>query len=99
MVLNLIREAALWIFSMLYDVTDTEQRLALEIERRSAPDPPQNDEKYDEAIDSVYDPVIIGEQIYSASEVLFAVDLPVYRAIGAELCEAAEVAESEERSA
>lgn len=98
-VLNLIREAALWIFSMLYDVVDTEQRLALEIERRSVSSAPRNDEAYDKAIDSEYDVVIIGEQIYTASEVLFAVDHEVYREVGAALCEPAEYEESEERSA
>lgn len=97
-VLDLIREAALWIFSVLYEVTDTEQRLAWEIERRS-PSSPQSDEKYDEAINSAYDEVIIGDQIYSASEVLFAVDEAAYRVVGAELCDAAEYGEDEERSA
>ena len=95
----LVRQAALWLFSLLYDVEDTKQRLPQQIERRSASSAPQNDEAFDRAIDNAYDVVIIGEQIYSASEVLFAVDEPVYRAIGAELCEAAEDAEGEERSA
>lgn len=97
--LTLVRQAALWIFSVLYDVADTEQRLALEIERRSTTTIPQNNEVYDQAIDGAYDVVIIGEQIYSASEILFAVDEPVYRAMGAELCETAEYGEDEERSA
>lgn len=86
-ILHLMREAALWVFSTLYEVADTEQRLAEEIKRRSTPTAPQTDEKYDEAIDSTYDMVIIGEQIYSASEILFAVDESAYHAVGAELCE------------
>ena len=98
-VLYLIREAALWIFSTLYEVADTEQRLAEEIKRRSTPSAPQNDEKYDEAIDNAYDLVIIGEQIYTASEILLAVDEVVYREVGAQLCEAVEYEESEEQSA
>lgn len=97
-VLNLIREAALWIFSILYEVSDTDQRLVWEIESRSSSQP-ERDEKYDEAIDGAFDAVIIGEQIYDASEVLFAVDEPAYRAVGAELREAAEREEGEERSA
>jgi hypothetical protein len=43
--------------------------------------------------------VIIGEQIYTASEILFAVDYEVYREVGAALCEAAEFEEIENRSA
>lgn len=86
-VLNLIREAALWIFSELYDVSDVEQRLGIEIERRSTPTPPQSNEKYDEAIDGTYDVVIFGEQIYSASEILFAVDEAAYYEVGSGLCE------------
>ena len=97
--LMLVRQAALWIFSVLYDVEDMEQRLSLEIERRSASPTSQNNEAYDRAIDSTHDVVIIGEQIYSASEVLFAVDEPVYQAMGSELCESAEYDEDEERSA
>ena len=93
--LTLVRQAALWAFSLLYEVADTEQRVALEIERRSALTIPQRDEVYDQAIDSFHDVIIIGEQIYSANEVLFAVDEPVYRAMGAELCEG----EDKERSA
>lgn len=93
--LTLVRQAALWTFSLLYEVADTEQRVALEIERRSTRTTPQRDEAYDQAIDSFHDAIIIGEQIYSASEVLFAVDEPVYRTMGAELCED----EDEEQSA
>ena len=98
-VLYLIREAALWIFSTLYDVADVERRLAEEIENKTAPAPPPNEKKYDEAIDSAYDLIIIGEQIYTASEVLSAVDHEVYREVGAALNEAAEYEAREERSA
>jgi hypothetical protein len=97
-VLELIREAALWIFSILYADTDAEQRLAYEIEERST-SPPQNDEKYDEAIDREYDVVNIGEQTYLASEVLLNVDDAAYRELGARLCEAQQYVEDEERSA
>lgn len=98
-VLHLIREAALWIFSTLYDVADVERRLTEEIENKTAPALPQNEKKYDEAIDSAYDLIIIGEQIYTASEVLSAVDHEVYREVGAALSEAAEYEAREERSA
>jgi hypothetical protein len=93
--LRLVRQAALWIFSVLYDVPDTEQRVNQEIDRRSALAIPQSNEAYNEAIDSFHDVVIIGEQIYSASEVLFAVDEAAYQTMGAELCES----EDEEQSA
>jgi hypothetical protein len=86
-VLNLIRRAALWIFSVLYEIIDIEQRLALEIEQRY-PGPTKSDATYDEAIDRSYDAVIVGEQIYSVSEILFAVDEAAYYEVGTSLCEA-----------
>lgn len=98
-VLHLIREAALWIFATLYEVADVEQRLSEESLRSSVPPSSQKEQRYDEAIDSAYDLIIIGEQIYTASEVLSAVDHEVYRELGAALCETAEDEAREERSA
>lgn len=93
-----IREAAIWVFSVLYDVVDTEQQLAQEIARRF-PSPPQRDEEYDEAINDVYGEVTVGGRNFSASEVLFAIDDTFYREVGVELCNATESEEGEEQSA
>ncbi|WP_152670631.1 hypothetical protein [Rubrobacter aplysinae] len=93
-----IREAALWVFSTLYDVTDTEQHISEEIEKRS-PTAPQNDVEYDEAINNVYDDVNISGRKYSVSEILFTLDEAFYREVGAELCESANYDKDEGQSA
>lgn len=93
-----IREAAIWVFSILYDIEDTEQRLAQEMAVRF-PSPPQREEEYDEAINSVYGEVNVGGRNFSASEVLFALDDSFYRKLGVELCEAVKYEEGEEQTA
>lgn len=92
-----IREAALWVFSVLYDIEDTEQRLAQEMALRF-PSPPEQDEEYNEAINDFYGETTVGGRKFSASEVLFAVDDAFYRKLGAELC-ATEDEKDEEQSA
>ena len=87
-VLALIRKAALWIFSVLYDVVDTEQRLAQAILNASPSAPPQRDEVYDRALDREYGMIDLGEQSYYVSQVLFAVDYAAYRETGGRLCAA-----------
>jgi hypothetical protein len=93
-----IREAALWVFSVLFDIEDAKQRLAQEMALRF-PSPPQRDEEYDEAINGVYGEVAMAGRNFSASEVLFAVDDTFYRKVGVELCDAMEYEEGEEQSA
>lgn len=86
-VLELVREAALWIFGLLYDVPDAADLLEKEMQLRQ---PPQRDPRYDAAIDEAFDLVQIsdGEQVYEykASEVLFAVDYTAYQELGMQLC-------------
>ncbi len=93
-----IREAALWVFSVLYDIEDTEQRLAQEMELRF-PLPPQRDEEYDEAIDQIYERVIIEGRYFSVSEILFAVNDALYRQLGADLCDTPKYDEDKEQTA
>lgn len=97
-VLEGIREAALWVFSVLYDIDDTEQRLAREMALRF-PSPPERDEEYDEAIDYLYGSVDVGGRAYRASEILFAVDDVFYSKVGVELCGPREYEEGEEQTA
>ena len=85
-VLSLIRKAALWIFSVLFDVTDAENRLDRAIADVLPPAPPQRDGAYDRAIDREYGMVDVADQSFYASEVLFSVDHVAYREIGARLC-------------
>lgn len=83
-VLAVSRRAALWIFSVLYDVPDAEQLLETTI-LELAPEEPQRNDDLDRLIDDAYDMVKIAESLYYPSEVLFAVDHDSYRAIGGEL--------------
>src|SRR5207253_3955375 len=53
-VLALARKAALWIFSVLYDVPDVDGQLAQAILETSPPAPAQRDGAYDRAIDREY---------------------------------------------
>jgi hypothetical protein len=85
-VISLIRDAALWIFSVLYDVPNVEEILEGTI-TASLPKPsPQPDTAYDRAIDHYFGMVEVAGQIYNTSEVLFAADDIAYREIGTRLC-------------
>ena len=84
-VLRTAKEAALWVFSFLFEVADTESELEREI-RDSVPESDTTQEPaFDDAIDTNLGIVEIGENAYFASELLFAVDKVAYRAIGEEL--------------
>ena len=84
-VLKIIREAAVWIFSVLFDVIDANLLLEKAIADSSPPSPPPPDEKYNKAIDRKYGMVDVGEESYYVSEVLFAVDYGAYRDLGSRL--------------
>jgi len=95
-VLGLTRKSALWIFSLLFDVSDAEQRLAQAIANTSLPAPPQRDSVFDRAIDRKYGMVDVCDQTYYTSEVLFSVDYTAYREAGAKLCSGDEAGAGEE---
>ena len=86
-VLRIAREAALWVFSFLFDVADVESELerAARDSARGSDEPPNPE--FDEVIDLNFDIVEIGDNAYLASELLFAIDNNAYRAIGEELLE------------
>ncbi len=86
-VLLITRKAALWIFSLLFEVGDPGKLLESAISDLAPPTPPQRDESFDRAIDREYGMVEIGEQIFYASEVLFSVDYWGYRDVGVRLCQ------------
>jgi len=94
-VLSLVRRAALWIFALLFDVPDVEQRLAQAIADASPPVPAQRDVTYDRAIDSKYGMVEVCDQSYHSSELLFAADYAAYRDAGTRLCSSDQMAEGE----
>jgi hypothetical protein len=86
-VLSIARRAALWIFGLLFEVPEVEQRLDGVLAEMDTPAPPQRDKSYDDAIDQIYGIVEVGDQAFLASEVLFSVDYEAYREVGARLCE------------
>jgi hypothetical protein len=95
-VLALVRNAALWVFSLLFSVPDVEARLAQAIIDLSPPSEPKPDDNYDRAIDAVYGMVQVGDQSYYASEVLFSVDPTAYKGIGTRLCDSETAGEGAE---
>lgn len=84
-VLKIVRDAALWIFGILFDVKDVEAALNKAIIDRSPLTSPSREKTLDIAIDAQYGIVDVGEQSYYASELLFAVDYNAYRELGGRL--------------
>ena len=83
--LQIARGAALWIFSILFDVNDPEAALEQAILNRSPRQPPAQENDFDKAIDERYGIIAVGEQDYYASDLLFAVDHTAYRDLGEKL--------------
>jgi len=83
--LLLIRKAALWVFSVLYNVADAESVLTSEIAGGSPPSPPEPDPHLSRAIDNACGMVEVAGQPYHTSELLFATDHDAYQEIGAGL--------------
>ena len=84
-VLAVIREAALWVFSLLYDVPDVEQRLEQALLDAAPPAPNKRRKTYDTALDGTYGVIDLGDQSYYASELLFFTDYDAYVDIGRRL--------------
>ena len=83
--LLIARTAALWIFSVLFDVTDAETELEQAVLDQAPPTSPSPERRFDTAIDEEYGIISVGEQHYYASELLFAVDSAAYRDLGGKL--------------
>jgi hypothetical protein len=96
-VLSVTRRAALWIFSLLFDIIDAEKLLDHAIADIVPPAPPQPDAAFDHAIDREYGMVEIGDHAFYASEVLFSVDYWAYRDAGARLCQNSPSADGQEQ--
>jgi hypothetical protein len=84
-VLSLIKEAALWIFGLLFDVQDVEDVLENGIAARNPPSPPQPDNQFNRAIDSAFGMVEVAGQQYYTSELLFHTDFSAYTEVGNDL--------------
>ena len=85
-VLKIVRDAALWVFAMLFEVCEAEAALENAIIDRALPGAPAPDKRLDVAIDAQYGVITVGEQSYYVSELLFAVDYTAYRDLGGRLC-------------
>ena len=83
--LQIARSAALWVFSVLFDLRDPEAVLEQAILDRAPPEPPSRERDLDMAIDTQYGIMAVGEQDYYTSELLFAVDYAAYRDLGGKL--------------
>ncbi|MCK4444541.1 MAG: hypothetical protein KAW09_08355 [Thermoplasmata archaeon] len=84
-VLSIIREAALWIFSLLYGIQDVDHVLEDAMAATIPPTEPQPDDRIDRAIDAEYEMVEVCGQKYYTSEILFHVDSAAYKEIGSNL--------------
>ncbi len=85
-VLKVVRDAALWVFSVLFDVTEVGAILEKAILDDGPPPAPTPEKRFDVAIDGAYGIIEVGEESYYASELLFAVDYPAYCDLGGRLC-------------
>jgi hypothetical protein len=89
-ILQIVRDAALWVFSILFDVADPEAVLEDALIDRMPPAPPSREKALDVAIDEAFGVLEVGDQHYYASELLFSVDYAAYRDLGNRLSETTE---------
>lgn len=81
-----IRQAAIWVFSTLFDVTDSENILREKVEAEKRKDNAHIREiEKDRVIDSEHGMADIAGISYYTSEILFNVDYQAYKEIGDEL--------------
>jgi hypothetical protein len=86
--LDIARRAALWIFNLLFDVDDAEDRLARAIAEKLPPPAAERNPVYDTAIDGAYEAIDVGGHTYSTGEILYSLDYEAYRELGIELSQA-----------
>lgn len=80
-----IRQAAIWIFSVLFDVDDTETVLQVKVETEQLKVINSREEDKDSAIDAEHGMTEIAGMSYNTSDILFNVDYQAYKEIGDEL--------------
>lgn len=86
-ILEIVRETALWVFSLLFSVSDVEALLEQALAERLPAALPAREKRLDLAIDGVYGILEVGDQSYYASELLFGVDHDAYIELGNRLCD------------
>jgi hypothetical protein len=85
--LGIAKQAALWVFGMLFCVANPEAELNAAVAQKLPPAPPKRNEALDQAIDDEFGAIAIGACVYSASDVISALDHDAYQEIGTELCQ------------
>jgi hypothetical protein len=83
-----IRDAAIWIFGLLFDVPDVEKEIEEELAALAGPNKPKAAQlpHYDKAIDGKFGVIkFTRSSSYYASEVLYELDPDAYKDIGAKL--------------
>lgn len=86
-VLAIARTASMWIFGILFEVTDVDAAVKEAVQPSLPQIVPLRNKEYDEAIDTAIDAITLGDSIYTASELLFSTDYDAYRELGASLVE------------
>ncbi|MDV6318678.1 hypothetical protein [Chromohalobacter sp. HP20-39] len=86
-----IREAALWVFSVLFEITDVGPLLDEGFRQRNPGLHRQREDAKDRIIDDSHGLVELAGGRYYTSELLFAVDPDLYNEMGNELIESEEV--------
>jgi hypothetical protein len=89
--LSVIRQAAVWIFGLLFDVADVDEQLEQAIADSASAPARRRDTACDRAIDGEYGMIEIGDEVFYTSEALFAIDYEAYREIGTRLSASATV--------
>jgi hypothetical protein len=84
-VIELMRKSALWVFSVLFDVSDVERVLEEAIAANTPSPSPQRDGNFDRAIDREYGVVELAGEQYYTSELLFSADYTAYCEVGGRL--------------
>jgi hypothetical protein len=95
-VLDLIRKAALWVFAILFDITNPGTVLEDAIAANAPAPAPQRDGRFDRSIDGKYGVIELAEHQYYASELLFSADYAAYHEIGQRLCASEEATDLED---
>lgn len=79
--LQRVRQIAMWIFSFLFNVQDTEQLISNEISQKTTQNRPTRNQKQDILIDKVHGTCEVAGQTFYTSEALYMLDPVLYSEI------------------
>jgi hypothetical protein len=78
-VLSVIRDAAFWVFGVLFDVPDVDQEVVVALAAQQPKALPSRDGEIDRRLDDKHGLVEVAGKLYYTSEALFALDPVAYR--------------------